>query len=166
MKACRTNILLLTGVLMLSNLPGTTFASEVEPEEGELYHEQHGHHLLGIFLGITRENDHNRETIGIEYTYRINRYWSAGALIERAERDKSSTLTNVFIHFWPTEFLYFGIGYGRKDPGEERQNAGRLTLGYEIELGKSWSLSPQANIDFIEDEENEEVYGLVIARRF
>jgi len=166
MKACRTDILLLTGVLMLSNLPGTTFASEAEPEEGELYHEQHGHHALGIFLGITKEHDHNRETIGIEYTYRINRNWSAGALVERAERDKSSTLTNVFIHFWPTEFLYFGAGYGRKDPGEERQNTGRLTLGYEIELGKSWSLSPQANIDFIEDEENEEVYGLVIGRRF
>ena len=87
-------------------------------------------------------------------------------MIEHAERDKSSTLTNVFVHLWPTELLYLGVGYGRKDPGEERRHTGRVTIGYEFELGKGWLLSPQANIDFIEEEENEEVYGLVFGRRF
>ena len=87
--------------------------------------------------------------------------------MERAERDQSSTLGIVFVHLWPTEFLYLGLGVGRKDPGEHRENTLRATIGYEFELGKGWSLSPQANIDFIEnEEENEEVYGLVIAKRF
>lgn len=166
MNACKRSVMLMMSVLLLSCFSGIALADEAENGEGELYHEEHGHNTLGIFLGITREHEHNRETIGIEYSYRINRYWSVGGLVERAERDKSSSLTNVFLHFWPTEFLYFGAGYGRKDPGEERQNTGRLTLGYEIEIGKSWSISPQANVDFIEDEENEEVYGLVIGRRF
>ena len=160
------------GIAALVLLPLGLFAAESEHEEesrhqgDKLYHEEHGHHLLGIFLGITREHGENRETIGIEYTYRINRWWSVGGLVERAERDKSSTLTNVFVHFWPTPLLYVGGGYGRKDPGEEREHTWRLSIGYEIELGKSWSLGPQANIDFIENAEDEEVYGLVFARRF
>ena len=166
MGDCTKNVKHMLGALLLSLLTGGAAAGEAGQEEGELYHEENGRHTLGVFLGITREHDHDRETIGIEYSYRINRNWSVGALVERAEREKSSTLTNVFIHFWPTEFLYIGAGFGRKDPGEERQHTGRVTLGYEIELGKSWSLSPQANVDFIEDEENEEVFGLVFGRRF
>ena len=47
--------------------------------------EHHGRHALGVFLGITHEDGDNRETIGIEYSYRINRYWSVGAAVERAE---------------------------------------------------------------------------------
>lgn len=154
-------------VLLLTCLSVGASAGETEEHEGEkLYHEEHGHNTLGIFLGLTYEHDEKRETIGIEYSYRINRYWSVGALVERAERDKSSTLTNIFLHIWPTEFLYIGGGLGRKDPGDERQTTYRATIGYEIELGQSWSFSPQINVDFIEDEENEEVLGFVFGRRF
>ncbi|MDJ0958545.1 MAG: hypothetical protein QNI91_16885 [Arenicellales bacterium] len=161
---------IITSVFLLAFISIEIFASEAEQEGADHSFEHHGKHNLGLFLGITREEEHgekhNRETIGIEYSYRINRYWSAGAVVERAERDKDSTLAVAFVHFWPTEFLYLGLGVGRKDPGEEREVTYRGTIGYEFELGKGWSISPQANIDVIEDEDNEEVYGLVIAKRF
>ena len=143
-----------------------TAADEAGRDGSEADHEERGRHTLGLFVGITRENGENRETIGIEYSYRFHEFWSAGAVIERAERDKESTLGVVFVHFWPSEFLYLGLGVGRKDPGEKRENTLRATLGYEFELGKGWSISPQANVDSIENEDAEQVYGLVIGKRF
>ena len=156
----------LMGVFLLTSLWVESFASETAHEESESAHEEHGRHNLGLFVGITREHGENRETIGIEYSYRINLRWSAGAVIERAERDEESTLGILFVHFWPTEFLYLGVGVGRKDPGDARENTLRGTLGYEFELGKGWSISPQANVDIIENEETEEVFGLVFSKRF
>jgi hypothetical protein len=160
------NAKLLMSALVLSFIPSGSWAGETGQEESETSHEQHGRHSLGPFIGITREHGHNRETLGIEYSYRITRHWSAGAVIENAEGDKSSTLAIAFVHFWPTEFLYLGLGVGRKDPGDERENTLRGTIGYEFELGGGWAISPQANVDFIEDEETEEVYGLVFGKRF
>jgi len=89
-----------------------------------------------------------------------------GGVIERAERDKHSTLAIVFVHLWPYKGLFLGVGAGRKDPGDERENTLRGTIGYEFELGGGWSIAPQANLDVIENEENEEVYGIAIGKRF
>jgi hypothetical protein len=60
-----------------------------------------GKHVLAAFVGVTREHGENRETLGIEYSYRINKSWSVGGVLERAERDKDSTLAIVFLHLWP-----------------------------------------------------------------
>ena len=160
------SIKLIVLLLTLALTSRIVLASEVEHGGSAHSFEHHGRNNLGLFLGITREHGHNRETIGIEYSYRISKTWSVGAVVERAERDQDSTLAIVFVHLWPTEFLYLGFGVGRKDPGEERENTLRGTIGYEFELGRGWSISPQANIDVIEDEDNEEVYGLVFAKRF
>jgi hypothetical protein len=125
-----------------------------------------GKHALAAFVGVTREHGENRQTLGIEYSYRINKSWSVGGVIERAERDKDSTLAILFVHLWPYKGLFLGVGAGRKDPGEERENTLRATIGYEFELGGGWSIAPQANLDVIENEENEEVYGIAFGKRF
>jgi len=72
----------------------------------------------------------------------------------------------AFAHYWPYKELFLGFGVGRKDPGEKRENTLRATLGYEFEFGRGWGIAPQANIDWIENHPREEVYGVVIARRF
>ena len=72
----------------------------------------------------------------------------------------------AFAHFWPYKGLYVGGGIGRKDPGDERENTFRATIGYEFELGGGWSIAPQANLDVIENAENEEVYGIAFGKRF
>ena len=134
-----------------------------EPHAGE---ESHGKHALALFAGVTREHGENLDTLGIEYTYRLHENWSVGGVIERADREKDSTLVIAFAHFWPYKELFVGAGIGRKDPGDERQNTLRATIGYEFELGKGWLIAPQANLDFIKHEENEEVYGITFGKRF
>lgn len=145
---------------------GSIGAIASESEGTQVGEEVHHKHTLGVFLGITREHDENRETIGIEYSYRLNKSWSVGGVLERAERDNSSTLGIVFVHLWPYKGLFFGAGVGRKDPGDERENTFRATIGYEFELKGGWVIAPQANLDVIENAEDEEVYGIAFGKQF
>ncbi len=141
-------------------------ADETGSEEIHDGEESHLKHALAVFAGVTREHGENLETLGIEYSYRINESWSLGGVIERAEREQNSTLVIAFAHFWPYKGLYVGGGIGRKDPGDKRENTFRATIGYEFELGGGWSIAPQANLDVIEHAENEEVYGIAFGKRF
>lgn len=136
---------------------------DAEEHGGEASHHKHA---LGLFLGVTREHSENHGTLGIEYAYRINRRWSVGGVIERADRERESTLGIVFVHYWPYKGLFFGGGIGRKDPVEERENVARATLGYEFEFHGGWMLNLQANLDFIENNDREEVYGVAFGRTF
>lgn len=137
-----------------------------ENEHEEPHAEAHHKHSLGLFVGVTQEHDESLGTLGIEYAYRINRLWSVGGLIERADREKDSTLGIVFVHFWPWKGLFLGGGVGRKDPVDEREYTARATLGYEWEFGKGWLINAQANLDFIENHDREEVYGIVFGKQF
>ncbi|MDA1044670.1 MAG: hypothetical protein O3C57_05545 [Verrucomicrobia bacterium] len=141
-------------------------ADETGSEKTHAGEESRGKHALALFAGVTRENSENLATLGIEYTYRLHENWSVGGVIERADREENSTLVIAFVHLWPYKDLYVGAGIGRKDPGDERQNTFRGTIGYEFELAGGWSISPQANLDIIEHEEDEEVYGILFGKRF
>jgi len=141
-------------------------AGETENEVNQSSEESEGKNTLAVFAGVTRDGSENLATLGIEYSYRLHKNWSVGGVIERADREKNSTLVIAFVHLWPYKDLYVGAGIGRKDPGDERQNTVRATIGYEFEFVGSWSISPQANVDFVEHEENEGVYGIVIGKRF
>lgn len=141
-------------------------ATETEsdkPHEGE---ESHGKHALAVIAGVTLEGDEDLGTLGIEYSYRFHKYWSVGGAIERADREKDSTLVIAFVHLWPYKGWFLGPGLGRKDPGDARENTVRATIGYEFELGGGWGIAPQANVDFIEGHENEEVYIISIGKRY
>ncbi len=139
-----------------------------ETGSGEIHggEESRHKHALAVFAGVTREHGENLDTLGIEYSYRLHENWSVGGVIERAEGEKHSTLVIAFVHYWPYKELFVGAGLGRKDPGDERQNTLRATIGYEFELGRGWAIAPQANLDVIEQEENEQVYGIAFGKRF
>ncbi|UCH48111.1 MAG: hypothetical protein JSU95_19125 [Betaproteobacteria bacterium] len=141
-------------------------AEETAGEEHHAAEESHGKHALALFVGVTREHGDNLATLGIEYSYRFDEKWSVGGVIERADRDQDSTLVIAFLHFWPWKELFVGAGVGRKDPADERQNTLRATVGYEFELGGGWAIAPSVNLDVIEHEEDEEVYGISIGKRF
>lgn len=150
--------------LVLSSVGAVADEHEItEAHDGE---EESAKNALATFIGVTLEGDESLGTLGIEYSYRVNKFWSLGGVIERAERESDSTLVIVFAHFWPYKELYLGAGVGRKDPEDERENTFRATIGYEFELAGGWSISPQANLDVIEGHENEEVYGIAIGKRF
>jgi hypothetical protein len=141
----------------------TAFAqsSGEEPEEQE--------HRYGVaaFLGGTRAEHGTEFTFGLEAGYVLNRSWSVGAVIERAERERHSTLFLVGVGWHP-----FGpgfrlqLGVGRKDPAGESQNVWRTALAYEFEVAHDWAVKPYLALDFIENEEDEEVFGVYIGRGF
>ena len=155
--------LILSSLLIL---PFGLVASESGHEETHGGEEAHHKHTIGLFLGITREHSENLETFGLEYSYRFHPQWTVGGLIERADRERDSTLGIVFVHFWPYKGLFLGGGIGKKDPGDNREWTARATLGYEWELPRAWVLNLQANVDFIENEDREEVYGIAFGKSF
>ena len=154
------------GIALCVLFSAGAIAEEAGNEETHAGEESHHKHALALFAGVTREHGENLDTLGIEYSYRLHENWSVGGVIERADREKNSTLIIAFVHLWPYKELFVGGGIGRKDPGDERQNTLRATIGYEFELRGGWSIAPQANVDFIEHEENEEVYGIAFGKRF
>ena len=152
-------------IIMGLSWPFGLLANENGHEEAHA-EEAHHKHALGLFVGITQEHGESLETFGIEYAYRINRLWSVGGVIERADREKDSTLGIAFVHFWPWKGLFLGGGVGRKDPAGERENTARASVGYEWEFGKGWLINAQANLDFVEHHDREEVYGIVFGKQF
>ena len=152
-------------IIMGLSWPFGLLANENGHEEAHA-EEAHHKHALGLFVGITQEHGESLSTLVIEYAYRINHRWSVGGVIERADRDKNSTLGIAFVHFWPWKGLFMGGGIGRKDPVDDRENTARVTLGYEWELGKSCMVNAQANLDYIKDHDREEVYGIAIGKLF
>ena len=146
-------ILIFTLIVLLS---GTAFASE----------EEHSTHTLALFAGVTLEDGESLDTLGFEYSYRVNQSWSVGGVIERADREENSTLAIAFAHYWPYKGLFLGGGIGRKNPGDDSENTLRATIGYEFEFKGGWVLAPQANVDFIEGHDNEEVYGIAFGKQF
>lgn len=144
---------------------GVLHAGEHETEHG--VHKKHG---LGVFIGVTHVEEHGEdeylETLGIEYGYFVNPRVEVGVVVERAVREDDSTLVIAFVSYRPYKGFFVGAGLGRKDPGPDRENTVRLSIGYDFEIGHDWSLEPQLHWDIIEDTENEEVLGVAIIRRF
>ncbi|MCP3980302.1 MAG: hypothetical protein GY716_13440 [bacterium] len=146
-------------------------AEEPGSGHGEEHAEQHHpHHRFGValFVGATRAHGENESTLGIEFGYNINQRWSVGGVFERAEREAHTTLILAGVGFKPYRGLRLQAAAGRKDPAGEERNVGRLGLGYEFELGKkkNWAIKPYLAEDFIEDEEDEEVFGVYVGYLF
>lgn len=146
-------------------LSSTAIADELEQSET---HKGGGHHkhTLGLFAGVTVEGHDDLTTLGIEYSYRFHENWTVGGVAERAEREKDSTLLIAFIHFWPYKGWVMGVGAGTKDPKGKTEAVYRATIGYEFEIGNGWVIMPQANLDVIENHEDEEVYGIAVGKTF
>ena len=150
-------------------LSSSSIAAVAAESESEMEHDsaaEHDRHKMGLFVGATYADDEYHETLGIEYTYRLTPSWSLGGVVERAEREKESTLILAFAHWWPYKGWYLGAGVGRKDPGEARENTIRTTIGYDFELRNGWVIAPELDLDFIEHNENEQVFGIGIGKEF
>ena len=66
----------------------------------------------------------------------------------------------------PYRGLRVQLGIGRKDPSGHHENAARVGVGYEFELGHRYFVKPYFAVDFIEHEENEQVLGAYVGLGF
>ena len=157
-------IFLLTLSLAMSCSPVTiSQANEKEQHEEEGHHEPWG---LALFVGTTRGHGENHPTLGLDLSYHLNENWSVGGVIERADREKESTLLIAGVGWHPHQRLELQLGAGRKDPAEKRENMARVALTYRFPLKNSWFLAPYIARDFIEHEEDEDVFGLYLGKSF
>ena len=155
-KSSAINISTLTALFLFS-LPGN--AQEEE--------HTHAKYAIAAFVGGTHVGDTNEFTLGIEGGLNINSTWSIGAVLERSERSKSSTLILLGIGWHPMgPGLRLQLGAGRKDPSGQTENVVRTGIAYELEMEHNWFIKPYLAIDFISHEENEEVFGMYIGKGF
>ena len=146
-------------------LTGTLFAQESEHEPGSGI--EHARYAIAGFIGGTHVNGDNELTIGVEGGYHINNRWSLGAVLERADRERHSTLVLVGLGWHPVGRAFrLQLGLGRKDPSGETETVVRAGLAYEKEIDSGWFVKPYLAVDFIDGEENEGVFGLYIGRAF
>lgn len=128
-----------------------------------------GHHQYAIagFVGSTRVHGENEFTLGIEGGYHLNGRWSVGAVFERAERDRHSSLLLAGVGWHPFgPELRFQLAAGIKDPSGSTEPVVRTGVGYEVEIDRGWFLKPYLAVDFIRDEDEEGVFGVYIGRGF
>ena len=160
--------MLLRNILVILWLLGlSTVTHAQDHNEGDNTHASHGNFALAGFIGSTRAHGHDEFTLAIEGGMHLNEKWSVGAVLERANREKDSTLALVGVGWHPVgPELRIQFGVGRKDPAGKEENVFRTGLGYEIELTNGWFVKPYLAVDFIENEDNERVYGFYIGRTF
>jgi hypothetical protein len=127
---------------------------------------QHRYVLAG-FLGSTHVDGENESTLGVEGGYHISRVWSVGAVVERANRDRHSTLILAGVGWHPFDpALRFQLGAGVKDPSQSSELTIRLAVAYELEFETGWFIKPYLAADFIRNEDREVVFGAYLGRGF
>ena len=159
----KSTITLAMVFLLVAGVSPSLYASEGEEEQ----HEEHGHKwAIGLFIGLTRAHSDNESTLGIELERILSPKWSIAGLVERADRNEDSTLLMALVGWRPWRGLTLQLGAGRKDPGNEREVVYRTGMSYEFELAPTWVLKPYIAVDFIQNEEDEEVFGFYIGKLF
>ena len=116
---------------------------------------------------LVRVEGSNEGTIGFEGGYRISQRLSIGAVLERAQRARESTLYLLGVGWHPLgSGLRLQIGVGQKDPRGSHESVLRTGLAWEFELGQRWFAKPYLAYDMIEGEANETVLGVYLGRAF
>jgi hypothetical protein len=131
-------------------------------------HEAHeARFAVAAFVGATRAHGSNESTLGLEGGYRISATWSVGGVVERADRERDSTLVLIGVGWHPLGSAWrFQVGLGRKDPAGEQEAVFRTGIAYEKELHQGWFVKPYLAKDFIQHADDEEVFGAYFGRSF
>lgn len=116
-------------------------------------------HSLGGYLGFTDRDDADF-TFGGEYEYRMDRQFSAGAIVEHTPDvvfGQDFTLAMGTMHYRPSGLqrlkLTGGAGVEFKDIGGDDLKV-RLGAGYDIFVEGPVSVTPRIAVDFGEGDEN------------
>lgn len=166
-------------VLPLMLLVCLTMANEGQAAENEEGHHEENHHQpnhIAFIAGLAFEEqaDGHRErgdVVGLEYIRRLNSSWAWGASFELevlGDNMKRHGILAIPISYFPTDSLrlFAGPGIEFRDKGEPDKPIFRLGVGYEFELNSKFSLSPEAQIDFLPGGTNVYVLALSLGYGF
>ena len=147
----RTPIIILTAIL-LSLVSHYSLAAD---ESG--HHLPHNHIALVAAAAFEEQADGHRErgnVLGLEYIRQVTEHWGWGAAIEMEafgdHHDRLGILV-VPVSYFPNEHwrLLAGPGVEFRERGEREHAVFRVGAGYAFEIGKHFTLSPEAIVDFV-----------------
>ena len=136
----------------------TTAGPDIFASEDGDHHLPHNHLALVVGAAFEEQDDGHRERgniLGLEYVRQVTEHWGWGASFEMEalgdEHHRLGILV-VPVSYFPNERwrLLAGPGVEFRDKGEPEHAVLRIGAGYEFELGKHFTLSPEAVIDFVE----------------
>jgi len=154
-------------VLLLLLVPVKIPAEEAEhgSKEKELEHR----HLIGLFIGDTHEEEENGITVGLGYEYRLNQLLGIGGIVEYAGVDFKELLVIAPLYLHPYKGWLFvvapGVAIPKKHSGDDVEFLFRVGAAYEFEIGEKWALTPELNVDFVDNREAL-VFGLSFGYKF
>jgi hypothetical protein len=167
------------GVLPLLLFACMTLAIESHAADSEESHHEENHHQpnhIAFIAGFAFEEqaDGHRQrgnVLGLEYIRRFGDSWAWGAAFELeafGDSNKRHGVLAIPLSYFPTDNirLFAAPGVEFRDEGEPDKPMFRLGAGYEFELTSKFSLSPEAQIDFLPGGTNVYVLALTLGYGF
>ena len=149
-----TRILIIT--LMAISLTLASHDSFAADDGG--HHLPHNHIALVVAGAFEEQADGHRErgnVLGVEYIRQATEHWGWGVAFEMEalgdHHDRLGILV-VPVSYFPNERwrLMAGPGVEFRERGEPDHAVLRVGAGYEFEIGKHFTLSPEVFVDFVE----------------
>ena len=140
-----------------------------EAEHGSKEKELEHRHLIALFIGDTHEDEENGITVGLGYEYRLNQLFGIGGIVEYAGVDFKESLVMAPLFLHPYKGWLFvvapGVAIPKKHSGDDVEFLFRVGAAYEFEIGEKWVLTPEFNVDFVDNREAL-VFGLSFGYKF
>lgn len=139
--------------------------------------EQHlPHHHIGFIVGHAEEEqaDGHHESgnvLGVEYIRQFHENWGWGVAFEVesfGDNHKRNGILAIPVSYFPGGAwrLFAAPGIEYREKGDPDKAIFRLGAGYEFELPRHFTLSPEAQVDFIAGGTNVYVIALTIGYGF
>lgn len=126
--------------------------------EEEEHHLPHDHLALLVGVAYEEESDsHNEDgyVAGLEYIRQFHEHWGLGAAFEfnsfGGDTMKRQAVLVIPVSYFPAERwrLFAAPGIEFRDRREPDKAVLRVGAGYEFEIGRHMTFSPEFQIDFV-----------------
>ncbi len=144
------------------------FASDEAEYAGHTDSAHAEHHRNKIELGIANthtEHGENAFTLAASYNYRFSDFASIGVLGEYAFDPLDQWIVGLPLKFYPGKGWVLVAMPGAEFHNGHEEALFRLGVGYEFELEGGYSITPEFNADYVDDE-IEYVIGLTFGFGF
>ncbi len=126
---------------------------------------EHPHHL-SLIVGATEKSGKWAETVGVEYTYRLNTRWSVGGWYEQSFGDFDLESLGVLGNLYVTDHFALLLGAGaERNLFDESKYLARIGASYQFHIGSA-TVAPVGWVDLIEDGKELYFLGLTLGASF
>ena len=124
-------------------------------------------HSIELFIGNAHDDGEDGFSVGLSYEYRLNQLLGIGGIVEYTGGDFKEWVLAVPFLLHPYKGWRFLVAPGVAIPNnvDDDEFIFRVGAAYEFEIGEKWAISPEFNVDFVDNSEVL-VYGLSFGYKF